>query len=123
VTVDETGAARVPFTVTNTSAQTLRGWLSTEPLERAKSEWLSVIGERVRDFTASAAEQVIVEIRVPAGTPPRSYSFRLVAISETAPEEDFVKGPKVAFAVAASMPKRRFPWWLVRRRRAVPPQR
>jgi hypothetical protein len=123
VTLDESGGAQVPFTVTNTSGQKLRGRLSTKPLESAKSQWLSVIGEPVRDFAASAAEQVIVQIRVPSGTPPGSYSFRLVALSETAPDEDFTKGPDIAFAVAASKPKRRFPWWLVRRHRALPPQR
>jgi hypothetical protein len=123
VTLVESGAAQVPFTVTNTSAQTVRGRLSTKPLEPAKSEWLSVIGESVRDFRASAAEQVIVQIRVPSGTPSGSYSFRLVAISETAPDEDFTKGPDIAFDVAASTPKRRFPWWLVRRHRALRRQR
>ncbi len=118
VTLDESGAAQVPFTVTNTSAQTLRGRLSTKPVEPAKSEWLSVVGESVRDFRASAAEQVIVQIRVPSGIPSGSYSFRLVAISETAPDQDFTKGPSIAFDVAASTPKRRFPWWLVRCDRA-----
>ncbi len=118
-TLDDSRAAQVPFTVTNTSAQTVRGRLSTKPVEPAKSEWLSVIGESVRDFAASAAEQVIVQIRVPSGTPSGSYPFRLVAILETAPDEDFTKGPDIAFGVAASTPKRRFPWWLVRRHRAL----
>jgi uncharacterized membrane protein len=122
VTLDESGAAQVPFTVTNTSAQTLRGRLSTKPLEPAKSEWLSVIGESVRDFPPNAAEQVIVQIRVPSGTPSSAYSFRLVAISETAPDEDFTKGPDITFDVVASTPKRRG-WWLVRRDRALRRQR
>ena len=113
ITLDESGAAQVPFTVTNKTAQSRRGRLLPKPLEPAKSEWLSVIGESARDFAASAAEQVIVRLRVPLGTPSGAYSFRLVALSETAPDEDFTESPSVAFDVAASRRKRRFPWWLV----------
>jgi hypothetical protein len=123
VTLDEAGAAQVAFTVTNTSAQTLRGRLSANPLEPAKPEWLSLVGESVRDFAASAAEQVIVQIRVPSGTPSGSYSLRLVALSERAIDEDFTKGPEVAFDVAGSTPKRRFPWWPLRRHRMLRPER
>jgi hypothetical protein len=113
VTLDGSGAGQVPFTVTNKTAQRRRGRLLPKPLEPAKSEWLSVIGESVRDFAASAAEQVIVRLRVPLGTPSGSYSFRLVATSEAAPDEDSTESPSVAFDVAASKPKRRFPWLLV----------
>jgi hypothetical protein len=123
VSLDESGAAQVAFGVTNTTAQTVRGRLSAKPLEPAKPEWLSVVGASVRDFAASAAEQVIVQIRVPAGTPSGSYSLRLVAVAETAIDEDFTKGPEVAFDVAASKPKRRFPWWPLRRHRMLRRQR
>jgi hypothetical protein len=66
VTLDGSGAAHVPFTVTNTSMQALRGRLLTEPQEPARPEWLSVIGEAVRNFAPSAAVQVIVQLRVPS---------------------------------------------------------
>jgi hypothetical protein len=113
VALDGSGAAQVPFTVTNTSTQTLRGRLLTKPHDPAKPEWLSLSGESVRDFAPGAAEQVIVRLSVPSGTPSGSYSFRLDAGSETAPDEEFTEGPSVAFDVAASEPKRRFSRWVV----------
>jgi hypothetical protein len=115
VTLDGSGAAHVPFTVTNTSMQALRGRLLTKPQEPARPEWLSVIGEPVRNFAPSAAVQVIVQLRVPSGSPAGSYSFRLDAISETAPDEDLTQGPSIAFDVPASKRKKRFPWWGRRR--------
>jgi hypothetical protein len=74
---------------------------------------LSLSGESVRDFAPGAAEQVIVRLSVPSGSPAGSYSFRLYAGSDTAPDEDFTEGPSVAFDVAASEPKKRFSWWVV----------
>jgi hypothetical protein len=113
VALDRSGTAQVPFTVTNTSTQTLRGRLLTKPHDPAKPEWLSLIGESVRDFAPGAAEQVIVRLSVPSGSPAGSYSFRLDARSEMAPDEDFTEGPSVAFDVAASKPRKRFSWWFV----------
>jgi PASTA domain len=114
VTLDASGAAQAPFTVTNTSAQTLRGRLLTRPTDPAKAEWLSIVGESTRDFAPNAAEQVVIQLNVPQTTPPGTYSFRLDAVSELAPDEDFTEGPSVAFDVAAPPPppKKKFPWWI-----------
>jgi hypothetical protein len=111
VALDESGAAQVPFTVTNTSTQTLRGRLLARPHEPARPEWLSVIGETVRNVAPSAAVQVIVQLRVPSGSPAGSYMFRLDVISETAPDEEITQGPSIAFDVPATKRKRRFRWW------------
>jgi PASTA domain len=115
VTLDSTGTAQAPFTVTNTSSQTLRGRLLAKPSEPAKPEWFSVVGEAVRDFAPNAAEQVVVQLAVPPITPPGSYSFRLDAVSEADPDEDFTEGPSVAFEVAAPPPPngKKFPWWIL----------
>lgn len=115
VSLDPTGAAQAPFTVTNTSTQTMRGRLLTKPTEPAKPEWLSVTGEPVRDFAPNAAEQVVVQLNVPPTTAPGSYSFRLDAVSEVDPDEDFTEGPSVAFDVTApaAPPKKKFPWWIL----------
>jgi hypothetical protein len=115
VTLDDSGAARASFTVTNTSAQALRGRLLTRPRDRAKAEWFTVAGEAVRDFAPNGAQQVVVEVLVPPGTPPGSYSFRLDAVSEVDPDEDFTEGPSVAFDVAPppAPPKKKFPWWIL----------
>jgi PASTA domain len=115
VSLDASGTAKASFTVTNTSAQMLRGRLLAKPSEPAKADWLSIAGESIRDFAPNAAEQVVVQVGVPPGTPPGSYSFRLDAVSEVEPDEDFTEGPSVAFDVAAPPPpkKKKFPWWIL----------
>jgi beta-lactam-binding protein with PASTA domain len=116
VNLDATGSAQTPFTVTNTSAQTLRGRLLTKPNAPTEPEWLSVVGESIRDFGPNAAEQVVVQLNVPPTTTPGSYAFRLDAVSEVDPDEDFTEGPSVAFEVTPPPPepkKKRFPWWIL----------
>jgi hypothetical protein len=115
VNLDPSGAAQAPFTVTNTSTQTLKGRLLAKPNDPAKPEWLTVTGEPVRDFGPNAAEQVIVQLSVPPTTAPGSYAFRLDAVSEIDPDEDFTEGPSVAFDVTApaTPPKKKFPWWIL----------
>jgi hypothetical protein len=115
VTLDASGAARASFTVTNTSPQALRGRLLTRPRDAAKPEWFTVSGESVRDFAPNGAQQVVVELNVPPGTAPGTYSFRLDAVSEDDPDEDFTEGPSVAFDVTAPPPpkKKKFPWWIL----------
>jgi hypothetical protein len=119
VALDAAGQARMPFTVTNASAQPLRGRLLTSPREPARPEWFSIVGESIRDFAPHTAEQVVVQLNVPPTGPPGSYSFRLDVISEVDPDEDFTEGPSIAFDVLAASPpqKKRFPWpsWSGRR--------
>jgi beta-lactam-binding protein with PASTA domain len=114
VTLDESGRARAPFTVTNASAQHLNGRLLTKPRKPAKPEWFSIDGESIRDFAPNAAEQVVVQLDVPPRSRPGSYRFRLDAVSEDDPDEVFTEGPSVAFEVAPSQqPKKSFPWWIL----------
>src|SRR5215218_10087766 len=100
VNLGTSGAAQASFMVTNTSAQTLKGRMLTRPSDSGSPEWFSVVGESVRDFAPNAAEQVVVQLAFPPGTPPGSYSFRLDAVSQIDPDEDFTEGPSVAFEVA-----------------------
>jgi eukaryotic-like serine/threonine-protein kinase len=115
VSLDPTGAAQASFTVTNTSPQGVKGRLLTRPRDPAKPEWVSIVGESVRPFAPNAAEQVVVQLNVPPGSPPGSYSFRLDAVSEDDPDEDFTEGPSVAFEVAPppQPQKKKFPWWIL----------
>ena len=115
VSLDASEAAQAPFTVTNTSAETLSGRLLARPSDPARDDWFSIVGESVRDFAPNAAEQVVVQVNVPPTTPPGSYSFRLDAVSEVDPDEDFTEGPSVAFEVEAPAPKKKkkFPWWIL----------
>ena len=115
VTLDATGAAQASFTVTNTSAQALDGRLLTRPNDPAKADWFSIAGNSVRTFAPNAAVQVVVQLDVPPTTAPGPYSFRLDAVSEADPDEDFTEGPSVAFDVTAAPapPKKKFPWWIL----------
>jgi hypothetical protein len=114
VTLDANRAAQASFTVTNMSAQTLRGRLLAKPVGPAEPEWFSVAGESVRQFAPNAAERVVVALQVPPTVSPGSYSFRLDAVSEIAPDEDFTEGPSVAFdVVGPAQPKpKKYPWWI-----------
>jgi hypothetical protein len=114
VRLDSNGAAQASYTVTNASAQALKGRLLTRPADPAMPEWFSIVGEQVRDFAPNAAQQVVVQLTVPPATPPGSYSFRLDAVSQTDPDEDFTEGPSIAFEVEPPPPpKKPFPWWIV----------
>ena len=115
VTLDDSGVARASFTVTNTSPQALRGRLVAQPIGAAKAEWFAVVGESLRDFAPDGAQQVVVELKVPRGTTPGTYSFRLDAVSAVEPDEDFTEGPSVAFDVKPPPPKKKkkFPWWIL----------
>jgi hypothetical protein len=116
VNLDAAGTARASFTVTNTSPQALRGQLFARKLGEAKPEWFTVVGDTVRDFAPGEVQQVVVELKVPPGSAPGSYSFRLDAVSEADPDEDFTEGQSVAFDVAAPPPpppKKKFPWWIL----------
>ena len=113
--LDRSGAARSPFTVTNTSAQTLKGRLLTRPSAPANLEWFSIVGDSVRDFASNVPAQVVVQLNVPPGSPPGSYSFRLDAVSQVLPDEDFTEGPSVSFEIKPPPEPRRpiIPWILI----------
>jgi hypothetical protein len=115
VSLDPSGSAQASFTVTNTSPEGHRGRLLTRPRDPAKPEWFSVVGDSVRTFAPNAAEQVIAQLNVPSGSPAGSYSFRLDAVSEDDPDEDYTEGPSVAFEVAPppAPTKKKFPWWIL----------
>jgi hypothetical protein len=115
VNLDSSGTARAQFTVTNTTPQSLKGRLLTRPAAPASPDWFTIAGESIRDFGPDSAEQVVVQLAVPTGSPPGAYSFRLDAVSQAEPDEDFTEGPSVAFDVAPAPapPKKKFPWWLV----------
>jgi beta-lactam-binding protein with PASTA domain len=113
VKLDDSGEAKAAFTVTNSGTQAVTGELLAKPREPAKAEWFSIVGESIRDFTPNGAEGVVVKVDVPHGSPPGSYAFRLDAVNENDPDEDYTEGPFVAFDVAGSPPKKTFPWWIL----------
>ena len=112
--LDSSGTARALFTVTNTSAQALRGRLLTRPSDPAKPEWFSIVGESVRDFAPNASEQVVVQLEVPAGSPPGSVLVpprrRLGSRSRRGLHRGAVR---CLPGHGAAEPKKTFPWWIV----------
>lgn len=115
VKLDSSGAAHGTFTVTNTSAQTLKGRLLARAADPAPAAWFAVVGDSVRDFTPNTPAQIVVQLSVPQGSPPGSYSFRLDAVSQVDPDEDYTVGPSVAFEIKApDKPKKPIlPWILI----------
>jgi hypothetical protein len=113
--LDRSGAARSQFTVTNTSGQTLKGRLITRPSAPANLEWFSLVGDSVRDFAPNVPAQIVVQLNVPPGSPPGSYSFRLDAVSQVLPDEDFTQGPSVSFEIKPPPEPRKpiVPWILI----------
>jgi beta-lactam-binding protein with PASTA domain len=105
---------KVAFTVTNTTERAIRGQLNVKPLDSMKSEWLSIVGEKERDFPAHATQQVEVGIAIPPEVAAGKYAFRLDAVSVVNPDEDYTEGPNFALEVKAKTEdKKPFPWWII----------
>jgi hypothetical protein len=115
VQLDQTGGGQAAFTVTNTTAAALTGRLLITPQAPAVATWFTVAQPATRTFAPGTAESVTAQIVVPAGTTPGTYSFRLDAVAENNPDEDFTEGPPVSFEVKAAEapPKKPFPWWIL----------
>ncbi|MGZ4269539.1 MAG: hypothetical protein ACXVFN_00250 [Solirubrobacteraceae bacterium] len=115
VQLDQTGGGQAAFTVTNTTATALTGRLIVTPQAPAAATWFTVAGPSTRTFAPGTAESVTVQVVVPPGTAPGTYTFRLDAIAEDNPDEDFTEGPPVSFEVkpAPVAAKKPFPWWIV----------
>lgn len=115
VPLDQTGGGQAAFTVTNTTAAALTGRLLVTPQAPAEASWFTVAQPSTRTFAPGTAESVVAQIVVPGGTAPGTYSFRLDAVAENNPDEDFTQGPPVSFEVkpAPVAAKKPFPWWIL----------
>src|SRR5215510_3127550 len=108
------GRGEITFTVTNSSARSLRGQLRVRPLGSTNVEWLNIAGETERNFSPNATQQVVVKVSVPPGTPAGKYQFRLDTVSLINPDDDFTEGPTIDMEVKATeVPKKAFPWWII----------
>jgi hypothetical protein len=111
--------------IRNASDRRRTGRIRVEPGSGAKPEWFSIDGapstsprEIEQDFAAKGQQSVRVNLAVPAGEPAKSLLFNALVTAEDDPDNDFVKGPNVAFDIApwkeAAKPKpQAFPWWIV----------
>ena len=114
VRVGADGKAEMVFTVTNTGGTPHRAMGRVVPLGNTDPTWLSVPGEREREFPVGAVQQFSVAATVPAGTPSGRYPWRFDVVSALKSGEDITLGPAVAFEVAdaTTVEKKRIPWWV-----------
>jgi PASTA domain len=123
VTLDSKRQGKASFTVTNVSGRTLRGRARLETPDPAAAPWLSIEGDAERDFpvttTQQPTQQYTVDLAVPDTAAPGSYSFRLDEVGVQNPDEQYGRGPTVAFEVPKPPPPppeipwwKRIPWWV-----------
>lgn len=113
--LDERGAGRADFTVTNATDTPRRFRAVVEPLEAAKPEWFTITDRVERTLGPGTTTHFTVVTRVPLGTTPRTYQFRLdVTSGDERGMRDtiYVRGPAVGFEVRPSLPVPPPPnWW------------
>lgn len=121
LTLDEERKGRGSFTVTNTVDASIGGDAVIVPEPGTDASWFNVDGPS-RTYNVDEAEQIAVDITVPADAVPGRYGFRLrVLLGGGVPEEQFDDGPVVSFEVVPEpeplqvepSPGKPFPWWLV----------
>jgi beta-lactam-binding protein with PASTA domain len=83
------------------------------PLGATKADWLSVVGEKERDFKANETHPITIRIQPPAGTAPGKYSCRLNMIAVHDPERDFTEGAELTFEVKGTTPPPPTNWTLI----------
>ncbi len=122
LTLDDKGSAELTVNVSNTSAKPIRGQAKLVPLGTTRLDWLRINGEveRIeRNFAANEAQQFVIRITPPSGTPPGKYSFRVNVMSVQNPDDDYAEGPVVSFEVRGSTitadkgKVKPFPWFYI----------
>ena len=117
ITLDSQGKGTVAFTVTNSTARSLRGQMQVRALAETKAEWLRLSGAPEINFAPSETHQVTVEVQAPLGATPGKYHFRLDACSTSNPDDDYTEGPVVSIDISAPPPKpvekKPFPLWIL----------
>jgi hypothetical protein len=108
---ERTGQAA--FTVFNASGRPIRGRALIVPEDPAAEQWLSLVGDAEHSFDIAGTQQFVVRIEVPPTVAAGNVRFRLDMVDVENPDENYSRGPTVAFQVpepiAAPQP---FPWWI-----------
>jgi hypothetical protein len=116
VSLDHHNCGEASFTVTNVSGRPLRGRAELVNLERVEPSWLTIQGEKTRDFPVSAAHDFTVKIKVPLDAPCGKHAFQLRVASEVHPEQDFEDSPRISFTTeiggGTEGGNNKFPWWV-----------
>jgi PASTA domain len=108
------GTGEVCFTVTNVTNAPVKARAVMGPERSLALAWLTLVGDAERYIQPHQSDTFVVKVKVPAGTKPGDYGFRLDAISVSRPDEDSTQGPTIAIPVTlAPPPHKPFPWWIL----------
>ncbi len=115
MTLDAQRKGKAAFTVSNTSGHPLRARARVVTQDTNILPWFTVDAPTDRSIAAAGTEQYTVQIAVPPNAAAGDYTFRLLMVEETNPDENFTEGPGVKVTVPAPVeePKKPFPWWIV----------
>lgn len=115
IQLDASGQGEVAFTITNNSDRFLEGQVKLRSQPPTDPSWLSLAQDIYLEFPKNATHNTTVQIKVPPGTAPGKYPFRIDVVSTAKPDEDFTEGPSVVFTVQPSKApaKKPFPWWIL----------
>jgi hypothetical protein len=114
--LDAQRRAEASFTISNDSGRFIRGRALLVPQDPAAAAWFALAGEAEHDYPVAGTQQYTVQIAVPPDAAPGTYSFRLDAVGTGNPDEEYTRGPEVAFAVLPPPPppppRKPFPIWI-----------
>ena len=99
VPLNTNGTGEVTFTVTNVTDTPARGRAVLGPGNSPVLKWLELTGDKERTIQPKMSDTFVVKVKVPPGTKPGDYKFRLYAVSVVRPDEDYTEGPTVGIPV------------------------
>ena len=115
--LDGQRTGKVVFTISNTSGRALNTRASILPADDSTHGWFTLEGQASRRLAREATEQFVVNIAVPPAAKPGDYTFKLLVVEESNPDENFSESPSVRVVVPAPVvvlpTKRKFPWWII----------
>src|SRR5512133_3653580 len=95
VALDEQRTGKAAFTVSNTSASTVRTRARVISPEASILPWFSIEGQSSRILAPAATQQYAVRLVVAPTAVPKDYTFSLLMVDESNPDENFSEGPAV----------------------------
>jgi MFS family permease len=104
VALDAAGRAEVGFDVENQLGREVLAIARADPDGAAPAGWLAVEQPAELDLTATGSGRFVVDISVPAGAQPGTYSFALVVADVANPDDVHARGASVRFAVGQPAP-------------------
>jgi hypothetical protein len=115
VRLDAKGHGEVPFSVSNLTANVIRGRARVVATDPKLANWFKITGDAERDFAPNGTQQYTVQLNTAPGANPGKYSFRLDVFSVALPDEEYAQGPNIGFEIAApsAPPKPNFPIWII----------